>query len=39
MRNASKTIVGNLQGGEQLERPWRRCDNNIKIDFEGLGKG
>jgi hypothetical protein len=32
-RGAYKVLVGKPEGRELLRRPWRRWENNIKIDF------
>jgi hypothetical protein len=32
-RNVYRLLVGNLEGKRPLERPRRRCIDNIKIDL------
>jgi hypothetical protein len=37
MRNEYKILVGRPQGKRPLGRPWRTWEDNIKMDFWGLG--
>ena len=34
-----KVLVGKLEGERPLGRPRRRCEDNIKMDFEEVGRG
>ena len=38
-RGAYKVLVGKPDGKTPLERPRRRWENNIKMDFEEVGRG
>ena len=34
-----KILVGKLEGKQQLGRPWRRWEDNIKMDLREVGYG
>ena len=34
-----KVLVGKPEGKRPLGRPRRRCEDNIKMDFEEVGRG
>jgi hypothetical protein len=36
-RNASRTLVGKLEGREPLGRPRRRWEDNIRMDLREIG--
>jgi hypothetical protein len=38
-RNASKILVGKLEGRRSLGRPSRKCEDNIKMDLREIGSG
>jgi hypothetical protein len=38
-RGAYRVLVGRPQGNKPLERPSRRCKDNIKMDLEDVGWG
>ena len=35
-RGVYRVLVGKFEGKRPLGRPMRRCENNIKIDLQGL---
>jgi hypothetical protein len=37
--NASRTLIGKIEGKRLLRRPRLRWDDNIKIDLRGAGSG
>jgi hypothetical protein len=37
MRNGYTILVGKPEGETPLGRPWRRWEDNIKIDLMGIG--
>ena len=34
-----KVLVGKPEGKRPLERPRRRCEDNIKMDLQAVGRG
>ena len=38
-RGVHKVLVGKPEGKRPLGRPRRRCEDNIKIDLEEVGRG
>ena len=36
-RSAFKILTGKPTGKRALGRPWRRCEENIRIDIEEIG--
>jgi hypothetical protein len=38
-RGAYRVLVGRPEGRRQLERPWRRWEDNIKMDLQEVGWG
>ena len=36
-RNAFKILIGKPTGKKSLGRPRRRCEDNIRIDLQGIG--
>ena len=36
-RRAFKILTGKPSGKRPLERPKRRCEDNIRIDLQGIG--
>jgi hypothetical protein len=38
-RGVHRVLVGNPEGKRPLGRPRRRWENNIKIDFQEVGRG
>jgi hypothetical protein len=39
IRGVYRVLVGKFEGERPLERPWRRCEDNIKMDFQKVGCG
>jgi hypothetical protein len=39
MRSSYKTLVEEFKKGKPLRRPWRRWDDNIKLDVRKIGCG
>jgi hypothetical protein len=38
-RSVYRVLVGKPEGKRPLERPKRRWENNIKMDFQEIGRG
>ena len=38
-RGVHKVLVGKPEGKRPLERPRRRCEDNIKMDLQEVGRG
>ena len=38
-RGVHKVLVGKPEGKTPLERPRRRCEDNIKMDLQEVGRG
>ena len=38
-RGVHKVLVGKPEGKRSLRRPRRRCEENIKMDLEEVGRG
>jgi hypothetical protein len=36
-RGVYRVLVGRLEGKKPLGRPWRRCEDNIKMDLREIG--
>jgi hypothetical protein len=36
-REVYRVLVGKPEGKTPLARPWRRCEDNIKVDFREMG--
>jgi len=38
-RGVCRVLVGKPEGKRPLGRPWRRWEDNIKIDLQEVGRG